>query len=72
MAVFERQCLSTRFEFDIEGFRAGYENVYDPDSPLIRFYVLTILLFERLFYEFVRDTRGKRYIDTVKLMLARF
>lgn len=73
LAVLERHGLSTRFQFDIQRFRSGYGTGYDPNAPLINFYILAILLYERLFFDDEsRNQVGKRNIDTVKSLLQSF
>ncbi len=78
VAVFERHHLPDKHIFDIQRFRDAYG--YDPNAPLIRFYVLSLLLFERLMHDYVRENlesttlRKKEglFLDQVRLLVHSF
>jgi aminoglycoside phosphotransferase (APT) family kinase protein len=79
VAVFERHHLPDKHIFDIKRFRDAYGS-YDPDGPLVRFYVLSLLLFERLMYDYVNynlesTTLGKKtklFLDQVRYLVHSF
>lgn len=58
--------------FDMERFRAAYGATHDPDDPLGRFYLLAILLFEKLLFFDAASSRGRWAIRAVKELLASF
>ena len=58
--------------FDMERFRAGYDARHDPTDSLGRFYLLAILVFEKLLFFDPASARGRWAIQTVKSALAGF
>ncbi len=58
--------------FDMTRFRAAYDTTHDPDDRLGRFYLLGILLFEKLLWFDPESPRGRGSIDTVKEILRSF
>jgi len=61
-----------RVDFDMARFRAAYGTDHDPGDPLGRFYLLAILLFEKLLWLDPSCPTGQWVIGTVKKMLASF
>ena len=58
-----------RVLFDMEAFRAGYGAIHDPGDTVGRFYLLALLLFEKLLFFDPRSERGQWAIATVKGVL---
>lgn len=58
--------------FDMDRFRAGYGTCHDPDDPLGRFYLLGILLFEKLLFFDPSSSRGRWAVEKVKDILGWF
>jgi aminoglycoside phosphotransferase (APT) family kinase protein len=58
--------------FDVRRFRRAYETGYDPDDPVGRFYLLAILVFEKLRFFDPASERGRWGIRTVKELLTTF
>jgi aminoglycoside phosphotransferase (APT) family kinase protein len=58
-----------RRSFDMDRFRAAYGTDHDPDDEVGRFYLLAILLFEKLLLFSPQSARGRWAIDTVKSLL---
>ncbi len=58
--------------FDMPRFRAAYGTNHDPDDLLGRFYLLAILLFEKLLFVDPACPRGHWAIETVKRILSSF
>jgi hypothetical protein len=50
-------------------FRAAYGTTHDPHDPLGRFYLATILLFEKLLFYDPASPRGRWAIRTVRDLL---
>ena len=79
VAVFERHHLPDKHIFNINRFRDAYGS-YDPDAPLNRFYVLSLLLFERLMFGYVKynlesttlDKRGRLFLDQIRCLVHSF
>ena len=79
VAVFERHHLPDKHVFDIQRFRDAYVS-YDPDAPLLRFYVLSLLLFERLMHDYVRENlesttlrkKDELFLDQVRRLVRTF
>ena len=61
-----------REPFNLERFWEAYGVVYDPQSPLARFYLAAILLFEKLRFYDPASPRGQWAILTVKDILRGF
>jgi len=59
-----------RAPFDMARFRAAYGTNHDPEDPLGRFYLLAILLFEKLLWLDPGCQRGRWAIRTVKHLLG--
>ena len=60
-----------RAPFNMGRFRAAYGTDHDPDDPLGRFYLLCILVFEKLLWFDPGSARGRWAIATVKKIIAR-
>jgi hypothetical protein len=58
--------------FDMDRFRSGYGTCHDPDDPLGRFYLLGILLFEKLLFFDPSSSRGRWAVEKVKEILGWF
>jgi hypothetical protein len=58
--------------FDMDRFRAAYGTHHDPDNLLGHFYLLAILLFEKLLFFKPDSPRGRWAIETVKRILSSF
>ena len=58
--------------FDMARFRAAYGTAHDPEDPLGRFYLLGILLFEKLLWLDIESPRGRGSLATVKRILRGF
>jgi hypothetical protein len=56
--------------FDMRRFRAGYGADYEAKDELGRFYLLAILVFEKLLFFKPDSERGRWAISTVKRLLA--
>ncbi len=67
-----RQDPSAIKPFDMASFRAAYGTDHDPDDLLGRFYLLAILLFEKLLFFDPASPRGRWGIETVKRILSSF
>jgi Phosphotransferase enzyme family len=61
-----------RLSFDTSRFRAAYGTDHDPYDEIGRFYLLAILLFEKLLFYRPDSERGKWAIGTVKSLLMGF
>jgi len=58
-----------RRSFDMDRFRAAYGTDHDPDDEVGRFYLLAILLFEKLLFFSPQSARGRWAIHCVKRLL---
>jgi aminoglycoside phosphotransferase (APT) family kinase protein len=58
-----------RAPFDMARFRAAYGTDHDPQDDLGRFYLLAILVFEKLLWLDSNSEQGQWAIETVKDML---
>ena len=58
-----------RAPFDMDRFRAGYGTDHDPNDARGRFYLVAVLLFEKLLFFDPASPRGRWAIDTVKSIL---
>jgi hypothetical protein len=61
-----------RVPFDMARFRAAYGTNHEPDDSVGRFYLLGILLFEKLLFLDPASSRARWAIDTVKSILDTF
>ena len=61
--------LHSRLSFDMSRFRAAYGTDHDPHDEIGRFYLLAILLFEKLLFFTPDSRRGQWAIHTVKALL---
>lgn len=61
-----------RRAFDMDRLRAGYGTAHDPDDEVGRFYLLAILLFEKLLFFSPDSPRGRWAIETVRQLLSGF
>jgi len=59
-----------RRSFDMDRFRAAYGTDHNPDDDVGRFYLLAILVFEKLLFFRPESARGRWAIATVKRLLA--
>ncbi len=62
----------SRLSFNMGRFRAAYGTDHDPYDEIGRFYLLAILLFEKLLFYIPDSERGKWAIGTVKALLRSF
>lgn len=58
-----------RRAFDMGRFRAAYGTAHDPDDEVGQFYLLAILIFEKLLFYSPGSARGRWAIETVKRLL---
>jgi hypothetical protein len=58
--------------FDMPRFRAGYGTDHDPDDAVGRFYLLAILVFEKLLFYRPETPRGAWAIGEVRELLQSF
>ena len=58
--------------FDMARFRAAYGTDHDPEDPLGRFYLLGILLFEKLLWLDIESPRGRGSLDRAREILRGF
>jgi hypothetical protein len=61
-----------RRSYDMDRFRAAYGTDHDPDDEVGRFYLLAILLFEKLLFFLPGSPRGRWAIETVRQLLSAF
>ncbi|HUT19914.1 MAG TPA: aminoglycoside phosphotransferase family protein [Anaerolineae bacterium] len=61
-----------RRSFDMDRFRAAYGTDHDPDDEVGRFYLLAILLFEKLLFFSPQSDRGRWAIHAVKRLLREY
>jgi len=61
-----------RRQFDLRRFRAGYGTDHNPYDEVGRFYLLAVLLFEKLLFMKPDSDRGRWAIETAKEIIGRY